>query len=153
MQLAAIDGATVSKFRPTFSTTSVDHLLPSRSKEHSGIPIKSLLQTKVSKEHTYKEAMRYQVLSATFLALVFVRVECFVPGSRSLEATVVRSISDVKTSWAFKRSRSTILHYRNAPHDNQVDFYNILGIPRTANDAEIKRAYRTKAKRFHPGKK
>jgi DnaJ-class molecular chaperone len=33
-----------------------------------------------------------------------------------------------------------------------VDFYNILGIPRTANDAEIKRAYRTLAKRFHPGK-
>lgn len=54
-------------------------------------------------------------------------------------------------SWASRRSEATILRYRNSPHDTSVDYYNILGVPRTANDAEIKRAYRNLAKRFHPG--
>ena len=32
----------------------------------------------------------------------------------------------------------------------QVDYYQILGIPREANIEEIKQAYRTKAKLYHP---
>lgn len=30
------------------------------------------------------------------------------------------------------------------------DYYKILGLPKGANEAEIKRAYREKAKRYHP---
>lgn len=57
---------------------------------------------------------------------------------------------DNPSSSAFRRSKATILYYRNNPHDTSTDYYAILGIPRTANDAEIKRAYRNRAKQFHP---
>jgi preprotein translocase subunit Sec63 len=32
------------------------------------------------------------------------------------------------------------------------EYYDILGIPKTATDADIKKAYRTLAMRFHPDK-
>ena len=95
--------------------------------------------------------MRYPVFSAAFLSGLLVHVEGFLPTRGVLFHPVECLISDMQNSFALRRSQSTTLYYRDSSNDVNVDFYNILGIPRTANDAEIKRAYRTKAKRFHPG--
>mmetsp|Transcript_33340 Transcript_33340/g.95659 ORF Transcript_33340/g.95659 Transcript_33340/m.95659 type:complete len:498 (+) Transcript_33340:162-1655(+) len=88
---------------------------------------------------------------SSFLVLSLARVEGFgVQGPRSIFQVVTFDSPNPFTSGPSYRLMSTKLWYRNTPHDTQVNYYNILGVPRTANDAEIKRAYRNLAKRFHP---
>ena len=98
--------------------------------------------------------MRCQAFSAALLSGLLVYVEGFLP-TRGVMLPLFECVNSDSTNsfvaFTGRRSQSTTLYYRDSPHDMNVDFYNILGIPRTANDAEIKRAYRTKAKRFHPG--
>lgn len=38
------------------------------------------------------------------------------------------------------------------PGGNTPDFYKVLNVPRTATPAQIKQAYRSMAKKYHPGK-
>jgi hypothetical protein len=38
------------------------------------------------------------------------------------------------------------------PGGNSPDFYKVLNVPRTATPAQIKQAYRSMAKKYHPGK-
>ena len=33
-----------------------------------------------------------------------------------------------------------------------MDYYSVLGVPKNANDTDIKKAYRKLAKRYHPDK-
>ncbi|XP_029913764.1 dnaJ heat shock protein family (Hsp40) member A3a isoform X2 [Myripristis murdjan] len=44
----------------------------------------------------------------------------------------------------------TLSFHTSAPASNKQDFYQILGIPRTATQKEIKKAYYQMAKKYHP---
>ena len=46
--------------------------------------------------------------------------------------------------------RQSSQHRADSPQDELQRAYNLLGIPPTATDAEVKSAYRRKAKEFHP---
>ena len=34
--------------------------------------------------------------------------------------------------------------------ENKRDYYDVLGVPKTADEATIKKAYRSLAKKYHP---
>lgn len=97
-------------------------------------------------------------IAVVLLLLNVSNVECFGVNDGShrrvediLAASRVPLANNPGTS-AFRRSKATTaLRYRNNPHETATDYYAILGVPRTANDAEIKRGYRNRAKQFHPG--
>jgi DnaJ-domain-containing protein 1 len=51
----------------------------------------------------------------------------------------------------FQRT-SAVLRYQRESGTSEKDFYSVLGITKSAAEAEIKGAYRKLAKLYHPGK-
>ncbi|KAM3863901.1 dnaJ heat shock protein family (Hsp40) member A3a [Diretmus argenteus] len=62
------------------------------------------------------------------------------------KALTLRGLSGVKSPYAV----CTLSFHTSAPASKQQDFYQILGVPRTANQKEIKKAYYQMAKKYHP---
>lgn len=51
-----------------------------------------------------------------------------------------------------RRTLSALNYKKDTGTSSEKDFYSVLGIGRTANEMEIKGAYRKLAKLYHPGK-
>ncbi|KAK2833451.1 hypothetical protein Q5P01_017340 [Channa striata] len=62
------------------------------------------------------------------------------------KAVTLRGLSGLKSPHDFY----TLSFHTSAPASSKQDFYQILGIPRTATQKEIKKAYYQMAKKYHP---
>lgn len=62
------------------------------------------------------------------------------------KALTLRGLSGIKSPHAV----STLSFHTSAPVSSKQDFYQVLGIPRTSTQKEIKKAYYQMAKKYHP---
>ncbi|CAL8274271.1 unnamed protein product [Lota lota] len=66
--------------------------------------------------------------------------------SGTATAVTLRGLSGVKVP----NTICTLNFHTSAPASNKQDFYQILGVPRTATQKEIKKSYYQMAKKYHP---
>ncbi|XP_013865538.1 dnaJ heat shock protein family (Hsp40) member A3a [Austrofundulus limnaeus] len=62
------------------------------------------------------------------------------------KALTLRGLSGLKSPHVI----CTTFFHTSVPSNSKQDFYQILGVPRTANKKEIKKAYYQMAKKYHP---
>lgn len=92
----------------------------------------------------------FRGLAVSALLLAANHVDAFSPNGnrfgRSLTTTPLSAPSSASTG-----ARSSTSLFMSTRNQTGRDFYAILGITRSADEKEIKSAYRKLAKQFHPG--